>query len=275
VLNAEPEVRERSDAWNLRPGHAGVAVRFDRVTAGYDPGRPVIRDLTLEVGPGECLGVVGPTGAGKSTLAALIPRLMDPWSGSVSIAGQDVRSLTLRSLREQVALVLQEPFLFPASITENIAYGRPGAPIEEIRSAAHAAGADGFIRALPDGYDTVIGERGATLSGGERQRLSLARALLKDAPVLILDEPTSSLDVLTESALLERLRELRRGRTTILIAHRLWTVRHADRIAVLDRGQLVELGSHDELLRLPGLYATMWRSATVDRPYSVLHGSLA
>jgi ATP-binding cassette subfamily B protein/subfamily B ATP-binding cassette protein MsbA len=201
----------------------------------------VLRDLSLTIGAGETVALVGATGAGKSTLVSLVPRFFDPWAGRVLIDGQDVRALTLQSLREQVALVLQEPFLLPLTVAENIAYGRPGAGREEIVAAAVAANADEFIRRLPEGYDTVIGERGATLSGGQRQRLAIARALLKDAPILILDEPTSALDARTEALILEALERLMANRTTLIIAHRLSTIRNADRVVELRDGQIVSV----------------------------------
>jgi ATP-binding cassette subfamily B protein/subfamily B ATP-binding cassette protein MsbA len=219
----------------------------------------VLQNVTLEARPGETLALVGPTGAGKSTLAALIPRLMDPWEGRVLIDGQDVRAVQLASVRAHVALVLQEPFLLPLSIAENIAYGRPGASRDEVEAAARAANAHEFIARLPQGYDTIIGERGATLSGGQRQRLSIARALVKDAPVLILDEPTSALDAQTEALLLEALERLMEGRTTLIIAHRLSTIRNADRIVVLEDGRVAEQGTHQELLVKGGLFQNLYQ----------------
>ena len=255
VLDAEPEVADAPGAWALPPvvGH----VRLEDVTFGYETGRPVLRGVTLEARPGEVVALVGATGAGKSTLVGLVPRFNDPWTGRVTIDGHDLRDVRLRSLREQVALVLQEPFLFPLTIAENIAYGRPDATREEIEAAATAANAHAFISRLPEGYDTLVGERGATLSGGERQRLSIARALLKDAPILILDEPTSALDAETEALLLDALERLMAGRTTFIIAHRLSTIRRADRIAVLRDGQIVEQGRHGELLAHKGAYARL------------------
>jgi ATP-binding cassette subfamily B protein/subfamily B ATP-binding cassette protein MsbA len=230
-------------------------VRLEGVTFGYEPGRAVLRGVSLEVPAGQTLALVGHTGAGKTTLAGLVARFFDPWQGRVLLDGRDARALRLAGLRGQVAVVLQEPFLFPISVAENIAYGRPGAGRAEVEAAARAANAHDFILRLPGGYDAVVGERGATLSGGERQRLAIARALLKDAPVLLLDEPTSSLDAETEGSLLEALRTLMKGRTTLLIAHRLSTIRHAHRIVVVNEGQIAEEGTHDELLARGGLYA--------------------
>jgi ATP-binding cassette subfamily B protein/subfamily B ATP-binding cassette protein MsbA len=236
-----------------RRGH----IAFERVTFGYEAGRPVLHDISLEAKLGEIVALVGHTGAGKSTLVSLIARLYDPWQGAVRFDGVDLRQLQLRSLRDSIAFVMQEPFLFPTTVAENIAYGRPEASRDEIIAAAQAAAADGFIQRLPHGYDTIIGERGATLSGGEKQRLSIARALLKDAPVLILDEPTAALDPETENSLLEAMERLMQGRTTFVIAHRLSTVRNADRVIVFERGEVVETGSHVELLAAGGTYATL------------------
>jgi ATP-binding cassette subfamily B protein len=258
LLNADEIVREVAQPF-LFPtlsAHERGHIRFENVTFGYEAGRPVLQEINLEAKPGEVIALVGPTGAGKSTLASLIPRLLDPCEGRVTLDGLDIRQARLSELRARVALVLQEPFLLPLSVAENIAYGRSNASLEEIKTAAEAAGASQFIERLPNGYETIIGERGATLSGGEKQRLSIARALLKDAPVVILDEPTASLDAATEAIVLDGLKRLMRGRTTFLIAHRLSTIRHVDKIITLDGGRLVECGTHAELLSKGGLYAS-------------------
>ncbi len=253
VLDAEPEVLDRTGALPLPPARGNVSIQG--VTFGYEPGQPVLREVSIEARPGQTIAIVGPTGAGKSTLVSLIPRLNDPWAGRVLMDGHDLREVQLKTVRAQVALMLQEPFLFPFSIAENIAYGCPAATLPEIEAAARDANAHSFISRLPEGYQTMLGERGDTLSGGERQRLAIARALLKNAPILILDEPTSALDAETEGLLLEALERLMKGRTTFIIAHRLSTVRRADCILVLQDGQVVERGSHDELLARGEHYA--------------------
>jgi ATP-binding cassette subfamily B protein/subfamily B ATP-binding cassette protein MsbA len=256
LLDAVPDVADAPDAAPL-PAPRG-RIRFERVTFAYRSGVPALRDISLVLDPGETLAVVGASGAGKSTLASLLVRFYDPTAGRITLDGRDLRSITLSSLRESIALVLQEPVLFGTSVRENIAYGRPGATEAEVVAAAHAAGAHEFITALPAGYDTRIGERGVTLSGGQRQRLAIARAFVKDAPVLILDEPSSALDAESEAALLMALERLMRGRTTLIIAHRLSTIRNAARIAVLQDGALAALGTHEALLAESALYARLW-----------------
>ncbi|MUG98017.1 ATP-binding cassette domain-containing protein [Scytonema sp. UIC 10036] len=256
VLDAKDGVHDAPGAKPLphRPTEARGHIRLEGVTFGYNPGYPVLQDITLEAKPGETIALVGATGAGKSTLVSLIPRFFDPWQGRVLFDGADIRGIQLKSLRSQIALVLQEPFLLPLSVAQNIAYGRPEASQEEIVAAAKAAKADDFICQMPQGYDTVLSERGAILSGGQKQRLAIARALLLDAPVLILDEPTSALDAQTETLLLEALEHLMQGRTVFIIAHRLSTILRADRIVVLEQGKVVETGTHQELLARSGLY---------------------
>jgi ATP-binding cassette subfamily B protein len=256
VSESKEEVVDRPGAKPLptrRAGERGL-ICLENITFGYLPDCPVLYGVTLEARSDEVIAVVGPTGAGKSTLVSLIPRFFDPWAGRVTFNGIDVRDVKLASLRAQISIVLQEPFLLPVTVAENIAYGRPGASRAQIMAAARAANADAFIRRLPQGYDTVVGERGAPFSGGEKQRLAIARALLKDAPILILDEPTSALDAETEALVMEALERLMKGRTTFIIAHRLSTIRRADRIVVLEHGRVVEAGTHRELLTANGSY---------------------
>jgi ATP-binding cassette subfamily B protein/subfamily B ATP-binding cassette protein MsbA len=239
-------------------GDHALAISLDNVRFEYQPASAALERLSLEIAPGETVAIVGPSGSGKSTLAALLCRLYDPTEGSIRFNGIDLRQLDLASLRERVALVLQETFLLPVSVADNIAYGLPGPSREQIVAAAKAACADEFIAQLPNGYDTILGERGATLSGGQRQRLSVARAILRNPSLLICDEPTAALDPATESELMNSIERLAEGRTTILIAHRLSTVRRADRILVLHRGELVEAGTNRELLAAGGLYSRLW-----------------
>jgi ATP-binding cassette subfamily B protein len=257
VLDSQESVTDRPGSVLLENTDARRSgdVKFERVSVGYESGRTVLQDVTLEARAGETVALVGRTGSGKSTLASLLPRFLDAWEGRVMIGGKDVRDIRLSSLRDHIGLVLQESFLLPISVAANIAYGRPDASHTEILAAAKAANADEFIRDLPDGYDTVLGERGSTLSGGQSQRISIARALLKDAPILILDEPTSALDAETEVLLLAALERLMSGRTTFIIAHRLSTIRHADQIVVLENGCIVETGKHDQLMAMNGTYA--------------------
>jgi ATP-binding cassette subfamily B protein/subfamily B ATP-binding cassette protein MsbA len=258
LMDTAPDVCDRPGALPLASVRGEV--QLENISFAYEPSRPVLRGINLQVQPGESVALVGATGAGKTTLVGLLPRFIDPSQGRVLVDGRDVRDFTLKSLRRHIAIVLQEPFLFPLTIAENIAYGRLQATMEEIQAAARAAYADEFIRSLPEGYHTIIGERGATLSVGQRQRLSIARALLKQAPILILDEPTSALDAETEQLLMQALERLMAQRTTFIIAHRLSTVRRANRIVFLKDGVLAESGTHEELLARGGLYAGFYNS---------------
>jgi ATP-binding cassette subfamily B protein len=236
------------------------AVHFERVTFGYTPERPILRGIEVEVAPGQLVALVGPTGAGKSTLMHLLPRFYDPQEGRVLLDGVDVREYTLASLRQQIAMVFQPPLVFPGTIADNIAYGRPGAAPEAIIRAARLACLHDMIMTLPHGYSTLLGEQGATLSESERQRLTIARALLRDAPILILDEPTSAVDAETQALLMVGLAHLIVGRTTFIIAHRLSTIRHADTIWVMQDGQMVEQGSFAQLLRQQGHFAALYQT---------------
>jgi subfamily B ATP-binding cassette protein MsbA len=232
-------------------------VEFRDVTFGYDPNKPVLFDIQFEAKPGQLIGLVGRSGSGKSSFVGLIPRFYDPQKGAVLIDGEDIRQFTFRSLRSQIGFVLQETQLFHAPVWQNIAYGKPDATRDEIIAAARLAQAHDLIEALPQGYDTVIGQGGQPLSGGQRQRIGIARAMVRDAPILIMDEPTSGLDPESERLVFEGLSRLREGRTTFVIAHRLATIRHADVILLLDAGRIVEQGTHEELVAAGGLYASM------------------
>ncbi len=256
ILDVPPDVRERPGAVELPKlrGH----VRFEGVSFAYTEGHPVLHDISFEVRPGQVVALIGPTGSGKSTLTALIPRFYDVTAGRVLVDGHDVRDVTLESLRRQIGIVLQDTFLFSTTIHENIAYGRPDASREEVIEAAKAAHAHEFIVALPEGYDTRVGERGVTLSGGQRQRIAIARALLMDPRILILDDATSSVDTETEYLIQQALARLMRGRTTFLIAQRLLSVKEADLILVLDRGRVVQRGTHEELVRVEGVYRQIY-----------------
>ena len=257
-LDEKPSVTEREDAVELRraEGH----VEFEGVSFGYpNAQRTTLEDISFSVGAGETLALVGPSGAGKSTAAKLMLRFYDPDSGSIRLDGHDLRDLTLRSLRENVAVLLQETLVFDGTVRENIAYGKPGATEEEIEAAARAADAHDFIAALPEGYDTLVGQKGRLLSGGQRQRLAIARAMVRDAPVLVLDEPTTGLDAESGEKVMRPLRRLMSGRATVVISHNLMTVREASEIVVLEGGRVAERGSHADLLDRDGAYARLYR----------------
>jgi ATP-binding cassette subfamily B protein len=255
LLATEPDVADRPGAVPA-PAFRGE-IRFEGVSFGYDPGRPVLRGVDLAIAAGETIAFVGPSGAGKTTLISLLPRFYDVDAGRVAIDGRDVRDVTLASLRGQIGIVQQDVFLFAGTIRENIAYGRLDAGEEEIREAARRARLDALLADLPDGLDTVVGERGVRLSGGQKQRLAIARIFLKNPPILILDEATSALDTETERAIQASLAELARGRTTLVIAHRLATIRNADRIVVVTADGIAEQGRHEALLRAGGLYRAL------------------
>ena len=252
VLDSEPDIKDAPGAQQVH--RAAGRVTFENVQFNYTSRVDTLKDINFEAEEGQVIAIVGPTGAGKTTLASLLPRFYDPTGGRILLDGTDIKELTVRSLRDQISIVLQEPLLFSTSITDNIRYGRLDATSDEIVEAAKAANAHGFIMELPEKYDSLVGERGAQLSGGERQRIAVARAFLKNAPILVLDEPTSSIDSKTELVILEALDRLMLGRTTFMIAHRLATIRHADQILVLNKGRLVQRGSHSELVGQDGLY---------------------
>jgi ABC-type multidrug transport system fused ATPase/permease subunit len=263
VLDVEPDVSDRPGARPLETPRG--AIRLEGVGFGYSADRPVLNDVTLEIAAGQKVALVGKTGAGKSTLASLVLRFFDPQRGRVTIDGHDLRDLQVASLRQHVTLMLQEPILFHSSVADNLRFARPQATTDEIHTAARRAEAEPFILELPQGYETVLGQDGLTLSGGQRQRLALARALLREAPIVILDEPTSALDVVTESVVWRNVEELLRGKTAILIAHRLSTARMADRIVVMGDGRILEQGTHDELLARRGAYADLWSRSNTGR----------
>lgn len=266
-LDIAPEIREAATPRPLPQGPATLA--FDQVSFAYGAASPTLSGVSFSVAPGETVALVGPSGGGKSTLLSLLPRFYDVTSGAVTINGVDLRDLSLADLRDRIGLVTQEPFLFDDTLAANIAYGRAGATTEQIEAAARAAAAHDFIIGLPEGYATRAGESGLRLSGGQRQRIAIARAFLKDAPILLLDEATSALDTESEALVQAALERLMAGRSTLMIAHRLSTVRHADRILVLEAGRIVESGSHDALVKRGGLYSRLARQQSLDGTPSV------
>lgn len=258
LLDTEPDIIDRPGA--VAPAKLTGAIAFEHVSFGYGGARPALHDVDLAIAPGETVAFVGPSGAGKTTICSLLPRFYEPSAGRITIDGIDVANMKLSALRGQIGIVQQDVFLFAGSIRENIAYGRLGAPEADILDAARRARLDEVISRLPEGLDTVIGERGVKLSGGQKQRLAIARMFLKNPPILILDEATSALDTETEQAIQRSLAELAEGRTTLVIAHRLATIRNADRIVVIEAGRIVEQGTHADLLRLGGLYSRLHRA---------------
>jgi len=266
VIDEPEEITDAPDAYELPPGPGRVI--FENVTFGYDPERPVLRGLDLELEAGRVVALIGHTGAGKTTTAALVPRFYDVQRGRVAVDGHDVRDVTLASLRREIGAIAQDPFLFSATVRENIAFGRPEATAEEVERAARLAQAHEFVAALPEGYDTVIGERGITLSGGQRQRIAIARALVVDPRILILDDATASVDATTEARIREGLREAMRDRTTIIIAHRLSTIALADEIVVVDDGRVAARGTHDELVGTNDVYREIYEHGLLERVFS-------
>lgn len=260
VLNQDPDIVDEPDAVEL--SLVKGEIEFRQVSFGYNEEIPILKNISFRVQPGETVALVGPTGVGKTTIARLIPRFYDPDSGAVLLDGQDLRKIKVSELRRQVSLVSQDVFLFNGTVRDNILFGRPNATEEEVINAAQAANAHEFIVKLPQGYHTKVGERGVKLSGGQKQRISIARAILKDAPILVLDEATSAVDTQTEVLIQEALDRLKKNKTTVVIAHRLSTVQDADQVVVLKDGEIAESGTHEELLDSAGLYSQLWRAQT-------------
>jgi ATP-binding cassette subfamily B protein/subfamily B ATP-binding cassette protein MsbA len=263
VLDSEDDVVDAPDAAIIT--NTAGAIAFENVEFHYADDRTVLHDLNLTIAQNQTVAIVGGTGAGKSTLLSLVPRFYDPTKGRITLDGRDLRRVTKNSLRAQIGLVLQDTLLFSTSVRENIAYGRPDATFEEIREAAQRAQADEFISRMSHGYESLVGERGGHLSVGQRQRIGIARAFLKNAPILLLDEPTSALDPTTEAAIMDTMKDLMRGRTTLIVTHRLATIHHVDRIVVLERGRLVEQGTGAELIARRGPYATLYEAGNYPR----------
>ena len=262
ILDTDDIIPERSDA--LEPAAIRGEITFEHVAFAYSQDAPVLKDVSFTIEPGQMVGVVGPTGSGKSTVVSLIPRFYDPTSGVVKIDGRDVRDYKIQPLRDEIGYVLQDTVLFRGTIRENIAFGRPKASREEIVEAAKLANADEFISRMPQGYDTLVGDRGLTLSGGQRQRIGIARVMVRNSPILLLDEPTAALDSESERSVIEALERLMKGRTVVTIAHRLSTIRDADQIIVIAAGVVAESGNHDELMARNGIYADLHRTQFED-----------
>src|SRR5271157_3271929 len=258
ILDTDTIIPEKADAIDAPPVRGEVV--FEHVAFAYDVKNPVLQDVSFTIKPGQLVGIVGPTGSGKSTVVSLIPRFYDPVKGTVKIDGHDVRDFKLKSLREQIGYVLQDTVLFRGTIAENIAFGRPTASRKEIIAAAELANAHEFISKMAQGYDTMVGERGSTLSGGQRQRIGIARVMVRNNPILLLDEPTAALDSESEKLVIEALERLMKGRTVITIAHRLSTIRDANLIIVISGGVVAESGNHDELMARNGIYADLHRT---------------
>jgi subfamily B ATP-binding cassette protein MsbA len=262
ILETDAVIPEHPEA--ITPPAFKGGVVFEHVAFGYDADKKILGDVNFEIKPGQLVGVVGPTGSGKSTIVSLIPRFYDPNGGTVRIDGRDVKEYKIKELRDQIGYVLQETVLFRGTIAENIAFGRPEATREEIIAAAKLANADEFISQMTKGYDTMVGERGSTMSGGQRQRIGIARVMVRNNPILLLDEPTAALDSESEKLVIEALERLMKGRTVITIAHRLSTIRDADQIIVISGGVVAESGNHDELMARNGIYADLHRTQFED-----------
>jgi ATP-binding cassette subfamily B protein len=260
LVDTEPKIEDGPESLEVEAVRGQV--RFDGVSFAYRPGHPVLSGIDLDIAAGQSTALVGATGSGKTTVLKLLMRFYDVDSGRILLDGRDLRDLALEDLRSAIALVSQDVFLFQGTVRENLIYGCPGASFGEVEAAARVAEAQEFIEALPEGYDTVIGERGQKLSGGQRQRLSIARAVLKNAPILVLDEATSAVDNETEAAIQRSIARIARDRTLLVVAHRLSTIRHADRIYVLDEGRVAESGTHESLLERGGLYTSLWAVQT-------------
>jgi ATP-binding cassette subfamily B protein len=266
IMDEPEEIADEQDAVELPPG--GGRIRFEHVSFEYIPGRPVLQDVDLDIPEGRTIALIGQTGSGKTTLTSLVPRFYDVTAGRVTIDGVDVRNVTLQSLRRAIGVISQDPFLFSATVRENIAFGRADITDEEVEHVARLAQAHEFVEQLPKGYETVIGERGITLSGGQRQRLAIARALAVDPRILILDDATASVDATTEARIRLGLREAKRGRTTLIIAHRLSTIALADEIVVLDSGRVVARGVHEELLETSSVYRDIYEHGLLERQFA-------